>query len=236
MKYRRAPAFSRHSEVADYFIEPNDNTVEKWNRIQRIQALKRPVDLVVSLIIFVLILPLFAILALLVLSTGGPVLYSQTRVGYNGRLFDCYKFRSMKTNADQVLEDVLARDAALRKEWEESRKLRHDPRVTAIGSFLRKTSLDEIPQLLNVIRGDMSMIGPRPVVASEICKYGSAARWYLAVRPGMTGLWQVSGRNDIRYRRRVALDTVYVRRAGVGLDVLILLKTVRVVLFGSGAY
>jgi undecaprenyl-phosphate galactose phosphotransferase len=167
---------------------------------------------------------------------GGPIIYRHRRVGRSGRAFECLKFRTMVPNADQVLRDVLARDATRRAEWARDRKLRNDPRITLVGGFLRRTSLDELPQLWNVLRGEMSLVGPRPVVSEELMRYGRKRRNYLAVLPGLTGLWQVTGRNDTSYRRRVAIDTYYVRNRSLVLDVYILLKTTIVVLRRSGAY
>jgi exopolysaccharide production protein ExoY len=167
---------------------------------------------------------------------GSPVLFSHFRVGRDGRLFKCLKFRTMRLDADRVLKDLLDSDPALREEWLRDQKLRHDPRVTKIGEFLRRTSLDELPQLLNVLRGEMSLVGPRPITMSELAKYG-ASRWhYLNVRPGITGLWQVSGRNNTTYERRVALDRHYVEHRSVAMDLKILLRTVYVVLRRDGAH
>jgi len=151
-------------------------------------------------------------------------------------MFSCLKFRTMVPNADQVLRDLLERDSDLRAEWIRDHKLRHDPRVTRLGRFLRRTSLDELPQLVNVLRGEMSLVGPRPVVREELLRYGRNVGTYLAVKPGITGLWQVTGRNDTDYRRRVVLDTYYVRNQNLVLDLYILLKTTGVVLGGNGAY
>jgi lipopolysaccharide/colanic/teichoic acid biosynthesis glycosyltransferase len=151
-------------------------------------------------------------------------------------MFSCLKFRTMVPNADQVLRDLLENDPDLRAEWIRDHKLRNDPRVTRLGRFLRRTSLDELPQLLNVLRGEMSLVGPRPVVREELLRYGRNVGIYLAAKPGITGLWQVTGRNDTDYRRRVVLDTYYVRNQNLLLDLYILVKTTGVVLGGSGAY
>jgi lipopolysaccharide/colanic/teichoic acid biosynthesis glycosyltransferase len=176
------------------------------------------------------------VIVLLLRKDGGPVIYRHWRIGRDGRSFQCLKFRSMVPNADDVLRELLAQDAGLKREWARHHKLRSDPRVTALGRFLRRTSLDELPQLWNVIRGEMSLVGPRPVVRQELLRYGRNIRAYLSARPGVTGLWQVHGRNDTDYRRRVVLDTYYVKRRSLLLDLYILLKTVRVVLGGRGAY
>jgi lipopolysaccharide/colanic/teichoic acid biosynthesis glycosyltransferase len=166
---------------------------------------------------------------------GGPIFYRHRRVGRGGVHFDCLKFRTMVVGADKVLKQVLARNPELRREWMRSQKLRKDPRITRVGAFLRRTSLDELPQLWNVIRGDMSLVGPRPVVKEELPKYGRQVRHYLSVTPGVTGLWQVMGRNTTTYKRRVALDAYYARKQSLWLDVRILMKTLSVVIAGHGA-
>jgi exopolysaccharide production protein ExoY len=167
---------------------------------------------------------------------GGPVAFGQLRIGRDGRPFRCLKFRSMVVDAEDRLGGLLASDAQAREEWAVYRKLRRDPRITPLGAFLRKSSLDELPQLFNVLRGEMSLVGPRPIVPSEAPLYGRWLRHYKAVRPGITGLWQVSGRNHTSYRRRVALDVLYARRRGFALDLMILLKTVPAVLLTEGSY
>lgn len=167
---------------------------------------------------------------------GGPILFAHRRIGCNGRAFYCLKFRSMAVDAERRLADLLASDPAARAEWALDHKLRRDPRVTRLGAFLRKSSLDELPQLLNVLRGDMSLVGPRPIVEAEVAKYGHRFRDYCAVKPGITGLWQISGRNDTSYRTRVALDSLYARRRNVGLDAYILACTLPAVLTKRGSY
>jgi lipopolysaccharide/colanic/teichoic acid biosynthesis glycosyltransferase len=198
---------------------------------------KRALDVVGAAALMLFCLPVFAVLALLVKLDGGPAFYAHERVGRFGRLFGCLKFRSMVPDADRRLADLLARDPAAQREWDATRKLRQDPRVTRIGRFLRASSLDELPQLINVLRGEMSLVGPRPVQASELAAfYGSAAQHYMAVRPGITGPWQVSGRSDTSYAQRVALDMQYVAQASFWLDVKILLRTPIAVLARKGAY
>ncbi|WP_218884286.1 sugar transferase [Burkholderia guangdongensis] len=197
---------------------------------------KRAFDVSVAALLLVALAPLFAFVALAVKADGGPALYGHERVGRYGRRFRCLKFRTMVPDADAVLKAVLERDPDARAEWAREFKLKRDVRVTAIGRFLRRSSLDELPQLFNVMRGDMSLVGPRPIVASELPRYGADAVYYLASRPGITGLWQVSGRNDVGYAARVALDVAYVRTRSMRRDLVILLKTVKVVLRGSGAY
>jgi undecaprenyl-phosphate galactose phosphotransferase len=202
------------------------------------QLVKRAFDLLAASALLLFLAPLLALVALRIrLVDGGGVIFAHTRVGRHGRLFPCYKFRTMVANSAEVLAELLARDPAARAEWAKDRKLRHDPRITAIGRFLRKTSLDELPQLLNVVRGEMSLVGPRPVVPDELELYGEARIYYLQVRPGLTGLWQISGRNDVDYERRVSLDAWYVRNWTLWYDILILFRTLLVVPGrGNGAY
>lgn len=167
-----------------------------------------------------------AILWVLVRLDGGPGFYSQKRVGQGGREFDCWKLRSMVPNSHQVLHDILESDPVLRAEWERDQKLKEDPRITALGRILRKTSLDELPQFWNVLKGDMSIVGPRPVLPEELERYGSNARHYLSIRPGVTGAWQVSGRNELRYEERVAIDVGYAGSFTLFLDTKIVVLTV----------
>ena len=194
------------------------------------QLVKRAFDLVAAIGLLLFLAPLLALVALRIrLEDGGGVIFAHTRVGRHGQLFPCYKFRTMVANSAEVLAELLARDPAARAEWAKDRKLRCDPRITALGRFLRKTSLDELPQLFNVVKGEMSLVGPRPVVPDELALYGEAKIYYLQVRPGLTGLWQISGRNDLDYERRVSLDTWYVRNWTLWYDILILVRTLLVV-------
>jgi len=197
---------------------------------------KRSFDIVGSIACMLVLSPLLAVIAVGSLSTGGSPLFRHRRVGKDGRFFDCLKFRTMVINADEVLEQLLKSDANLRKEWAKDHKLKNDPRITKFGRFLRKTSLDELPQFWNVLCGDMSLVGPRPVVPDELQRYGTRIPIYLSARPGVTGLWQVSGRNDMPYRRRVALDVCYIRSRSVTLDLYVLAKTLPAVFAKSGAY
>jgi exopolysaccharide production protein ExoY len=197
---------------------------------------KRVLDIVGAVILGLVFSPLIGVIVFLMRKGGGSVIYRHRRVGHGGRMFSCLKFRTMVPNADQVLRELLEKDPELRAEWNRDHKLRHDPRVTRLGRFLRRTSLDELPQLLNVLRGEMSLVGPRPVVREELLRYGRNVSTYLAAKPGITGLWQVTGRNDTDYRRRVVLDVYYVRNQNLLLDLYILAKTTGVVLGGSGAY
>lgn len=198
---------------------------------------KRCMDLVASLIGGILLLPLLFYIAVAVkMSSRGPILYGHDRIGKDGRHFRAWKFRSMFENSSDVLEYYLEQHPDLREEWEKDHKLRHDPRVTRIGRFIRKTSLDELPQIWNVIRGQMSLVGPRPIVTAEIVKYGPYYGLYTMVTPGITGLWQVSGRNKTTYDERVQLDAYYVRNWSPWLDMYLLIRTIRIVLFADGAY
>ncbi|MFQ3622867.1 MAG: sugar transferase, partial [Acetobacteraceae bacterium] len=188
--------------------------------------LKRLIDVLGAAALLVALAPFMAVIALLVARDGGPVFYSHQRVGRGGTLFGCLKFRSMVVDAEARLAALLERDPMARAEWEATRKLRDDPRITPVGRFLRATSLDELPQLFNVLAGQMSLVGPRPVQQGELAQfYGVAAAHYRAVRPGLTGPWQISGRNDTSYAQRVALDVAYVERATVLTDLAILLRT-----------
>lgn len=200
------------------------------------QLAKRLFDIAGAAALLVLLAPFFAAIARRIRRDGGRAIYAHVRVGRHNRPFKCYKFRSMIANADQVLADVLASDPAARAEWERDFKLKNDPRITPVGAFLRKTSLDELPQLWNVLKGEMSLVGPRPIVTAELERYGDQVGYYLEARPGMTGLWQISGRNDVDYADRVNLDAWYVKNWSLWYDIVILLKTVRVVLGKSGAY
>lgn len=200
---------------------------------------KRIFDFLFALSVLVLFSPIYLFLAFLIqLSSPGPVLYVQRRVGRHGKLFSCMKFRTMVVDADLALEELLDRCPVSKAEFEDSFKLKNDPRITPIGKWLRMTSLDEFPQFWNVLVGDMSIVGPRPLVQDELPKYGEAIEEVLTIRPGITGLWQVSGRNDIPYDRRVQIDSRYVRRHSIWLDLEIIFKTVGVVIFpkGNGAY
>ena len=202
-----------------------------------VRALKRTADLLCVLLGFLLCWWIFAGLALMVRwSSPGPVFYGQRRIGRGGREFTAWKFRSMVADADAQLASYLERHPELRAEWERAHKLKDDPRVTWIGRWLRRTSLDELPQLWNILSGEMSLVGPRPIVEDEVAKYGARFGLYQKVRPGLSGLWQVSGRNDTTYAERVALDCYYVRNWSPWLDLVILARTVRVVVLGKGAY
>jgi lipopolysaccharide/colanic/teichoic acid biosynthesis glycosyltransferase len=200
---------------------------------------KRVFDIAFASIVLTVFSPVYLAITLLVfISSPGSVLYIHPRVGLNGSQFNCIKFRTMINGADQALEDYLNACPISRAEYEASFKLKHDPRITKIGKFLRTTSLDELPQFWNVLMGDMSVVGPRPLVQDELSKYGTAIDRVLSVRPGIAGLWQVSGRNDIPYAKRVQIDASYVRRMSFLLDLHLIFKTILVVIFpkGNGAY
>jgi lipopolysaccharide/colanic/teichoic acid biosynthesis glycosyltransferase len=199
--------------------------------------LSRLFDLTLALVLVVLLSPILLSLMLLIWTEeGGPVLFSQSRIGRAGRRFKCHKLRTMSVDAEARLAEMLAKDDTARAEWQAGHKLRNDPRITRVGSLLRKTSLDELPQLFNVIRGEMSIVGPRPIVEDEIPRYGRRFNLYCSVKPGLTGLWQVTGRSDVSYRRRVAIDSVYCARKTLALDIRIVLATVPAVLSRRGSY
>nr|WP_245842988.1 sugar transferase [Sphingomonas laterariae] len=193
-------------------------------------------DVIVAVALLVLLLPVLLLLAAVIyLTDRGPVTFAHTRVGRGGRPFACYKFRSMHIGAEERLQSVLAACPELREQWERTHKLQRDPRITAIGALLRVTCLDELPQLFNVIRGDMSLVGPRPIIRSEIVRYGRWIDYYYRVRPGLTGVWQVTRDEHTSYRRRVAADVVYVRSRSFWFDLRILLATIPAVMLGRGA-
>ena len=198
---------------------------------------KFSIDLAATLVGGLLLLPLIVAIAILIkLDSPGSIFYLQTRIGQGGKRFKAWKFRTMVPDAAKSLQDYLEKHPELQDAWEKDHKLRRDPRVTRIGSFLRRTSLDELPQLWNILRGEMSLVGPRPIVDEEIERYGNKFPLYTKVIPGLTGLWQVSGRNNITYQERVNLDAYYVRNWSVWLDIYILTRTIWVVVTGEGAY
>ena len=213
-------------------LEVKNNLAQRRNRL-----FKRIFDITATVIGGILILPVIAIVAILIyLDSPGPIVFGHKRVGQGGKEFPCYKFRSMVPNAQEALEIYLKENPAAREEWERDFKLKDDPRVTKIGKFLRKTSLDELPQLWNVLIGDMSLVGPRPIVRAEVEKYGEYINDFYLVPPGITGVWQVSGRSDTTYEERVLMDSWYVHNWSVWIDIVYLVKTVLAVLKGKGAY
>ena len=226
------------SFVPDLMMLPLGNVgVEPFFARRRNRWAKRLFDLAATISGGLLILPILLLLAIVVgIDNKGRIIFAHRRVGKDGKLFPCYKFQSMVPDAQKRLEEYLAENPEARKEWEESFKLTNDPRVTKLGAFLRKTSLDEMPQLWNVLMGDMSLVGPRPIVTKEIERYGDYIREYYMVPPGITGMWQVNGRSDTTYEERVAMDTWYVRNWSIWIDLVYLFKTVKTVFTGKGAY
>ena len=217
------------SSASPAYVQPR-----KLTTLER--ATKRTIDIVGALTFFILFGPLYLLVALCVgLSMGRPVHFWQHRLGVNGERFRFYKFRSMVRNSDDVLDEFLSRNDMARTEWDTFQKLEKDPRITPVGHFIRKLSLDELPQFWNVLKGDMSLVGPRPCMERQRSLYGKSWEHYCAMRPGITGLWQVSGRNRLSYARRVELDVEYVTHWSLWLDIKILLKTVRAVLTGEGS-
>jgi exopolysaccharide production protein ExoY len=227
----------------DHSPRPSNRHSDRWagdysiNFGEAQPALSRFIDVVGAVSILVVALPFLIILAIaLKLDSPGPVFFAQRRIGRGGREFPCMKFRTMCKDADLALQRHLANSSAARMEWARDHKLRNDPRITRLGGLVRKLSLDEFPQLINIIRGDMSLVGPRPIIRAEVVRYGRYFQEYCKVRPGLTGLWQVSGRNDVSYRRRVSIDCYYVRNRSLLLDMKILLRTAPVVLGSKGSY
>ena len=208
------------------------NNLRRWPA----RLTKRLFDVMSAACLLLVLSPIMFIIALALKLEGGSVLFAHTRVGKNGRAFRCYKFRSMVPNAEEKLQKLLQQNVQLKAEWDREHKLKDDPRISKLGAYLRRNSLDELPQLLNVLKSEMSLVGPRPIVREELQKYGLEKSYYLMVRPGMTGLWQVSGRNDLDYETRVYLDAWYVKNWSLWYDLAILFKTIKVVLWRNGAY
>lgn len=200
-------------------------------------AATRALDIVVALGGLIFLFPLLLVIGLCTfVADPGPIFFAQRRIGLGGKRFRCYKFRTMATDAEARLQELLRTDPEAKAEWDRDHKLRNDPRIIGIGGFLRKSSLDELPQLFNVLRGDMSIVGPRPIVEAEVVRYGRYFRHYCTVRPGITGLWQISGRNDVSYRRRVAFDVAYSRSRSFVLNCKIITFTIPSVLLAKGSY
>lgn len=208
------------------------------NEVIRKNNYKRAFDITFSIFFIVFSLPILAIIALLIkVSSRGPIFFSHERVGLNGQTFRCLKFRTMVKDGEKKLKEILEKNPELKKEWLNSYKLKNDPRITKIGHFLRKTSLDEVPQFFNVLKGEMSVVGPRPMVKTEIEQHiKHQAPLILSVRPGVTGLWQVTGRNDVDYKTRICLDLEYIRSQSFLLDLKIIAKTFIKMLTRDGAY
>ncbi|MGF1540103.1 MAG: sugar transferase [Pleurocapsa sp.] len=200
---------------------------------------KRLFDIVFSLFVLIFFSPIYLILmTLIAINSPGPIFYTQKRIGKDHQPFNCIKFRTMVNNADDLLETMISNSPEMRQEFQDNFKLKQDPRITKIGNFLRLTSLDEFPQFWNVLKGDMSVVGPRPLVPEELHKYGRKINTVLTIRPGITGLWQVSGRNDIPYPKRVKIDVYYATSHNWLLDIWIVFKTIGVIVFpkNNGAY
>jgi Undecaprenyl-phosphate galactose phosphotransferase WbaP len=224
---------------SDSFVDAAavDISAEAPIRMARVgMAAKRSMDIAFSIAFLILFSPLFLVCAAMIRRSGPGIFYSDRRVGRDGNIFYCHKFRTMVPNANKLLADLLQKNPEMRREWETGFKLKKDPRVTAIGRFLRKTSLDELPQLFNVLKGEMSLVGPRPMYEEEQERWGAAIRYYHSVRPGMTGAWQISGRNDTSYETKIRLNVDYVRTWTLWRDIVILFKTPKVFLPGAGAY
>ena len=214
------------------------NLIKNIN-IKFYKSIKKFIDLFFSIFILIVCLPLFLIITLLIkFSSRGPIFFLQERIGKNNITFKCIKFRTMHPDAKNILKNLLIKDDNLKREFEQTHKIKNDPRITNIGKLLRKTSLDELPQFINVLRNEMSIIGPRPIVLEEKVKYGKNLKKVLSVKPGITGLWQVSGRNNLTYKKRVTLDLFYVENYNFLMDLKILVRTFWVILFplDRGAY
>lgn len=200
------------------------------------RILKRSFDIFASILIILVLSPFLLFISRRVKKDGGPAIYGHERIGKNGVPFKCLKFRSMSVNSKELLTELLARDPEAKTEWDETFKLKNDPRITKIGHLLRRTSMDELPQLFNVLKGEMSLVGPRPIIHAELERYHDQVDYYLMSKPGMTGLWQVSGRSDVDYETRVYFDAWYVKNWSMWNDIAILFKTISVVLKKDGAY
>ena len=214
------------------------NSIKK-RTLKAYKLIKTVFDFLFSLFFLVSFLPLFIIISLLIkISSRGPIFFLQERIGKNNIPFKCIKFRTMYPEAKDILHNLLKKDKKIKREFEETHKIKNDPRITTIGKLLRKTSLDELPQFINVLRNEMSIVGPRPIVKDEKKKYGKNLKKVLSIKPGITGLWQVSGRNNLTYKRRVMLDLNYVRNYNLLMDIRILIRTFGVILFplDRGAY
>ena len=213
--------------------------LRKKRTLKVYKLIKKLFDILFSLFILVAFFPLFMIIALLIkLSSRGPIFFLQERIGKNNVPFKCIKFRTMHPEAKDILQNILKKDHKIKREFEETHKIKNDPRITTIGKLLRKTSLDELPQFINVLRNEMSIVGPRPIVKAEKKKYGKNLIKLLSIKPGITGLWQVSGRNNLTYKKRIMLDINYVKNYNLLMDLRILIRTFGVVLFplDRGAY
>lgn len=223
----------------DYFFNEQLMIIKIKNRLKNpfYRAMKRLFDLIVGSMLLILSLPVMLVLAVLIrFDSKGPIIYRHRRIGYKGREFDCLKFRTMVDGADKKLDEILNDNPKLREEWDKYKKLPDDPRVTKFGRVLRQMSLDELPQLINVIKGDMSLVGPRPVLYEELKLFEEGSDYYLEVKPGITGLWQISGRSDIDFKKRAELEIWYVKNYSLWLDITVIIRTFKVVITKAGAY
>jgi exopolysaccharide production protein ExoY len=226
----------RHASILATLSGPNNDRDSLPTETFTYEVGKRFFDIFIAMLLLAPAIVLMALIALaLVVTSGGPVIFRQQRIGRYGRLFTMWKFRTMRTDGKRILREHLKGNAEARAEWHLNHKLRRDPRITQLGRFLRETSLDEVPQILNILVGEMSFVGPRPIVMKETVKYAERLPYYLAARPGATGLWQISGRCNVSYESRVILDETYVRHWTLGGDLWILLHTPRAVFFRDGA-
>ena len=227
-----------------YIQERNHKTVDHFTHFSTLRAkapcggtIKRIFDFLLALSAIIILSPLLICVAIAVrLSDGGSAFFGHTRIGFSGKTFKCWKFRSMIPNSDAVFKEYLVQNPDAAEEWRQNQKIQNDPRVTRLGYFLRKYSIDELPQLFNILVGDMSFVGPRPIQRSEYEKYGFSLRHYLSTRPGLTGLWQISGRSNSTYQKRVVFDRYYVTHWGMLTDIALIIKTVPVAVTGSGSY
>lgn len=222
-------------EIEEVSCEIKEEKVEYKSKFKIYFIFKRLFDIVCSLLGLIILSPVFLIVALLIRRDGGKAIFKQERIGKNGKTIKVYKFRSMIVNAETVLEELMEKDENIRNEYLTNKKLENDPRITKIGKFIRKTSIDELPQLINVLKGDMSLVGPRPYLWREKEDMGDAYMYIVTCKPGITGYWQVSGRSDVSFEERVELEKYYSEHVSAWMDIKILFKTVGVVLFGKGA-
>jgi undecaprenyl-phosphate galactose phosphotransferase len=221
-----------------HFFSHDVLMIHVQNNLSRpfLKILKRCFDIILASLLLLLLSPIFIYAAFKIKSDGGSVFFGHKRMGQNGKWFYCLKFRSMAHNSSELLKKILAADPLAKAEWDRDFKLKNDPRVTKFGKFIRSTSIDELPQLINVIKGEMSLVGPRPIIEAELQRYKDDAYYYLLAKPGITGLWQVSGRSDVEYDTRVYFDAWYVKNWSLWTDIAILFKTFKVVLNKNGAY
>ena len=223
------------NEASIRLIQYRTNLMKMTEKKSLYVYIKRSFDIIMSLTAMILLFPVFLIIALMIkLDSKGNIIYKHKRIGKNGKYIYLYKFRTMYTNSKEILEEIL-KDSKVKEEWENNFKLDNDPRVTKVGKFLRKTSLDELPQLLNILSGDMSIVGPRPVVDDEIEKYGIFKKKFLSVTPGLTGWWACNGRSATTYEDRIKLELYYVNHRSIKLDLLVIFKTIGAVVKGHGA-